>query len=110
METYDKIKKLCDARSIKVSDMAKGTGIRNSVLSELKMGRTKQLSVPTLEKIAAFFDVPVASLLPDETKEEENTKAKRELIYSLTESVSAEQLDAILETVKNMLTGNQDAE
>ena len=65
MDTYSVIKQLCDEKGIKLSKLSAEIGIRSSVFTELKMGRTKKLSIVTLQKIAAFFEVPIG-LLTDE--------------------------------------------
>ena len=60
---YKTIVDLCDACGITPYKMSKETGVSRSVITELKSGRTKSLSTPTLEKIANYFNVPVDYLL-----------------------------------------------
>lgn len=109
MDTYARIEKLCAERGFTVSDVAKGTGVRRSVFTELKMGRTKKLSIPTLEKIAAFFDVPVAYFLEKEpTGVTPDVKQKRMQIYRLTEKASEEDLDALLTIIQNLTRQDDD--
>ena len=55
MDTYEIIKQLCDEKGIRLSVLASGIGVRSSVFTELKMGRTKKLSVSTLGKIADYY-------------------------------------------------------
>ncbi|MCH5199225.1 MAG: helix-turn-helix transcriptional regulator [Oscillospiraceae bacterium] len=102
MNTYEKIKSLCDDRGIKLSVLAENTGIRNSVFTELKMGRTKQLSTATLDKIARFFGVPVSFLLSDpdsaDDKKEQLFK-KRMLLFDISQKASEEDLDTIIKLV-----------
>lgn len=110
MDTYRKIEELCLSKGITVSDVAKGADIRRSVLTELKMGRTKKLSIPTIEKIADFLGVPPAYFLEDnEGGQADETKLKRMQIYRLTEKASEEDLDALLTIIQN-LTTRQDEE
>jgi len=102
MNTYEKIKSLCDDRGIKLSVLAEKTGIRSSVFTELKMGRTKKLSTPTLQKLAAFFGVPMSFLVDDpEDKDEKREQLfrKRMLLFDISEKASEEELDTIIKLV-----------
>lgn len=109
METYDIIKQLCDEKGIKLSVLASGIGVRNSVFTELKMGRTKKLSVGTLEKIAAYFEVPMSLLTGDEAGVEDKQNElfrKRKLLFDLSKKASEEDLDKIIRIV-DALTSEQ---
>lgn len=106
METYDIIKQLCDEKGIKLSVLASGIGVRSSVFTELKKGRTKNLSVATLEKIAAYFEVPLSLL----TKEEEGVSGiqnelfrKRKLLFDLSAKASEEDLDKLIKIVDALI-------
>ena len=107
METYDIIKQLCDENGIKLSVLASGIGVRNSVFTELKMGRTKKLSVSTLEKIAAYFSVPLSLLTgeddPTDSKQNELFR-KRKLLFDLSARASEEDLDKILRIVDALIS------
>ena len=52
---YDRIEALCAERGINITVMCKTLNISRSSLSELKAGRTKQLTLETLAPIAAYF-------------------------------------------------------
>lgn len=102
METYEIIKQLCDERGIRLSVLASGIGVRNSVFTELKMGRTKKLSVSTLNKIADYFEVPLSLLTGDEagTDEKQNELfRKRKLLFDLSKKASEEDLDKLIKIV-----------
>ncbi len=60
---YDCIEDLCRRQGTNVTAMCRALGIPRSILSELRAGRTRTLSLKNAEKIAAFFDVPVEMLL-----------------------------------------------
>lgn len=60
---YDRIETLCRQNATNVTSMCRALGIPRSILSELRAGRTRTLSLKNAEKIAAFFDVPVETLL-----------------------------------------------
>lgn len=100
METYKIIKELCDSKNIKMSVLAANIGIRSSVFSELKMGRTKQLSTATLQKIAAYFEVPLSTLVEEElsaVEEKQNELfRKRKLLFDLSQKASEEDLDKMI--------------
>ncbi len=100
METYKIIKDLCDSKNIKMSVLAANIGIRSSVFSELKMGRTKQLSTATLQKIATYFEVPLSVLVEDEltaVEEKQNELfRKRKLLFDLSQKASEEDLDKMI--------------
>lgn len=102
MDTYSIIKQLCDEKGIKLSVLASGIGVRSSVFTELKKGRTKKLSVTTLEKIAAYFEVPI-SLLTAESESVEDMQnelfRKRKLLFDLSAKASSEDLDKLIKIV-----------
>lgn len=102
--TYDRIEQLCKSRGIRLSALAQDIGIRSSVFTELKKGRTRQLSAKTLQKVADYFGVSTDSLLEvqatpgaDEVRDE--LYRKRRLLFDLSENASAETLDTIIKIV-----------
>lgn len=106
METYEIIKQLCDENGIKLSVLASGIGVRNSVFTELKMGRTKKLSVSTLSKIADYFEVPLSLLTGDETGTDEKQNElfrKRKLLFDLSKKASEEDLDKLIKIVDALI-------
>ena len=110
LDTYAKIKELCDERGINIAALAQGTGIRNSVFTELKKGRTKQLSAPTLEKLAAFFEVPVSYFFGDEEPDgaealQNELFRKRKLLFDLSAKATEEELDRIIKIVDALVDG-----
>lgn len=60
---YALIDRLCRERGTNVTVMCKDLNITRSVLSELKSGRTRQLSSDYTARIAAYFGVTVEYLL-----------------------------------------------
>lgn len=103
METYEKIKELCGERGEKMSELASAIGVRSSVFTELKKGRTKQLSVTTLNKIAEHFGVPASYFLETESNDAEDKREelfrKRKLLFDMSGKASAEDLDKIIKIV-----------
>ena len=110
LDTYTITRELCEERGINIAALAKGTGIRNSVFTELKMGRTKTLSASTLEKIAAFFNVPVSAFFGDEVRSGAEQKQnelfrKRKLLFDLSAKATEAELDQIIKIVDALVDG-----
>lgn len=63
VDLYKLIEGKCKERGIKISKLCTDVGIRQSILSDLKHGRTKTLSVPTASKLAEYFDVDIIEFL-----------------------------------------------
>ena len=108
--TYERIVQLCNARGIKLSSMAQEIGVRSSVFTELKKGRTRQLSAKTLQKVADFFGVSTDSLLESQGNAEadivrDEMYRKRRLLFDMSANASPETLDTILKIV-TALTAN----
>lgn len=106
--TYLRIKSLCDERGIKLSALAAAIGIRSSVFTELKMGRTKQLSAKTLRAIAEYFDISVDSLMPSAEQEpvdelRDEMFRKRRMLFDLSAKASPDELDTILKVVNALI-------
>ncbi len=57
------IESLCKAQNINITKMCADLNISRSTLTELKTGRTKELSSQNLVKIAKYFDVSIDFLL-----------------------------------------------
>jgi transcriptional regulator with XRE-family HTH domain len=63
---YNAIKELCDSRGISVSKMSSDIGIHRNVMPRLKASDGKKtLSLQTLEKLSAYFDVPITYFIDD---------------------------------------------
>ncbi len=106
--TYERIVQLCAARSIKLSTLAQDIGIRSSVFTELKKGRTRQLSAKTLQKVADYFGVSTDSLLevqstPGADEVRDDLYRKRRLLFDMSEKASPETLDTILKIVSALV-------
>ena len=103
MDMYEKIKALCEERGIRMSTLAQGTGIRSSLFSELKMGRTRRLSVQTIQKLSTYFGVPESYVLEEGDDGAEDLQEalfrKRKLLFDKSGKASMEDLDKILRIV-----------
>lgn len=67
---YERIVALCGQNGVRIADICRATGIRQSIFTDLKAGRTKSLASHNLQKIADYFDVTVDYLLTGATSED----------------------------------------
>lgn len=106
---YENIRQLCSEKGTTVSAMCDEIGISKSTLSNLKNGRTTEISTTTAQKIAKFLDVSF-----DEVKHgKKNTPAREDeelanylqaihdrpklrAMFKAGKNASEEKLDAIL--------------
>lgn len=65
---YDRISTLCAQHGITSSKLCSDLGISRGILTDLKMGRKKDLYATTAYKIAKYFGVSVGYLLGMEEK------------------------------------------
>lgn len=74
---YNRIVALCKERGIKPGRVCADTGLSRGMMSDLKMGRTKELSVKNTKIIADYFDVTTDYLLTgEETKKVKESECK----------------------------------
>lgn len=83
-DMYSKIESLCKARGSNITQMCRETNISRSVFSELKSGRTKQLSAKYLPVVADYLDVSVGYLLGNEEKPTTDNDSE---LYELLEDI-----------------------
>ncbi|EQC73337.1 HTH DNA binding protein [Streptococcus sp. HSISS2] len=63
-EIYENnLRVLLAKKRLKVSDLAKGTGIAKSTLTALYYERTKRPDITTLQKVANFLNVTIDELM-----------------------------------------------
>ena len=82
-------------------------GLSKSTMSDLKSGRKSGLSVPTAQKIAAYFGLTVDELYEIETKKEKPTvqddglsKERKELIDFIM-TLPEDQIQLLLQVAKS---------
>lgn len=63
---YDKYAQLCKKRDISNSAAAHEAGISKSLVSKWKKDRTETPSPEVLEKLSAYFGVPISELLEED--------------------------------------------
>ena len=66
---YSKFSDLLQSRGLRPADVSKGTGINQTVFSEWKKGKSTP-KIDKLQKIAAYFDVPIEYFTNDAEIEE----------------------------------------
>lgn len=102
---YEIISELCNEKGISVSKMCKDVNISNSSLTELKAGRTKELSTKSALKIANYFDVSVNYLSGETTERKKhesvsNDDIKFALFGGDSEYISDESYEDVLAFAK----------
>ena len=70
-EMYNRIVALCKERGIKPGRVCTDTGLSRGMMSDLKMGRTKELSAKNTKIIADYFGVTTDYLLTGEDTKKE---------------------------------------
>ena len=60
---YNRISVLCNEKGVTPSRMCLDIGLSKSLITEIKAGRTKQLSAFTAAKISDYFSIPTDFLL-----------------------------------------------
>lgn len=60
---YERILEICEARNMTKAQMIQRAGISRSIMTELKAGRTKTLSMDTIQKISSALNVPADVLV-----------------------------------------------
>lgn len=105
---YEKILYLCNLRGIKPGRLCSELGLSRSIMSDMKMGRTKSLSAKNSKIIADYLGVSVGYLLGEEEKENSPnefvlTEGERELI-SLYRQIPNEHRLTVLQMILFALT------
>lgn len=116
---YDRIHSLCDLKGVKDGTMCREANVPRSTFQELKMGRTENLSLKTLQKIADYFGISVSELTGEEQKEkpapqmENGLDAKAQATLNKMKKLSPEQqaafwdmLNTTIDAVLNMPDGD----
>lgn len=99
---YDRIHSLCDLKGVKDGTMCREANVPRSTFQELKMGRTENLSLKTLQKIADYFGISVSELTGEEQKEKpcglpagldatQYTPEQLEVLNAVTKKIQTEE-------------------
>ena len=71
-EMYERIEALCKRKNVNVTQMCKEAGVSRGNMTDLKMGRTAELSTKTLAKLSVYFGVSIDYLLGTEKAPSDN--------------------------------------
>ena len=95
---YEKIESLCAQRGINLTQLCQHIGISRGILTDLKMGRKQNLSLPTLQKLSAYFQVPLDHFSPSSW--EESADAFTYALYQETHNLTEENKRKLLELAR----------
>lgn len=104
-EMYNRIVALCNERGIKPGRVCADTGLSRGMMSDLKMGRTKELSAKNTKIIADYFGVTTDYLLTGEetkkapTQEGERIISDDDIKFALwgTKEIDDDVLDRVMQ-------------
>lgn len=129
-DLYKWIEERCKDRGIKISKLCTDIGIRQSVLSDLKHGRTKTLSVATASKLATYFGVDIIEFLDYANEESVNdyydgwqdaretfsispelasyldilkNRPEMRMLFDVSKNATKEQIEAIVRFIEGMI-------
>lgn len=115
-EMYERILTLCQQRNIKPGRLCADTGLSRGLMTDLKMGRTRELSAKNTKIIADYFGVTTdylltglgdkekAPALKDERNQQpelDDEQLKVAYFRGADPSLTKEDLDAMWEDAKN---------
>ena len=116
---YENIYSACSRRGITIYRMCKDIGIRNAILSDLKMGRANSLRADTLDKIATYLGVSHSELLGtlpaeqsgridamDEYRQALKDRPEMKTLFDKAKGATKEQLEAIVNML-DVMQGNR---
>lgn len=102
---YERILALCEERGIKPGRVCADTGLSRGMMSDLKMGRTKELSAKNTKIIADYFDVSAGYLLGEEKERTPERGARRADLMAAfwggEKDLSPEDMDEMWADVEN---------
>lgn len=76
---YEKIQQLCVQKGIKPGRVCADTGLSRGMMTDLKMGRTKELSAKNAKIIADYFGVSVGFLMGEENEKAPTNAGERKM-------------------------------
>ena len=103
-DLYNKIEDLCQSKGIRVANLSKEIGFNKTVLSELKNGRSKSLSLEKLIKIADYFEISLDELVGRKkiTPDDKSSEVIKEIV-KLFSVMSAEQQALYLSLAQQLI-------
>ena len=119
-ELYNRIDKLCKEKGVSITAMCKDAKVSRSSLTDLKSGRSKELSTEALAKIADYFKVTMDYLstgetnsdvdyLDDETRDLIDTLRKRpemRTLFKAARDATREDIEAASDIIERFKKGS----
>ena len=99
-ELYKRIESLCQNYKVSITEMCRESGASRASITELKMGRTQELSTATLTKIASYFDVSVDYLLGKTNQKKPFINEDEELTEYLEELKNRSEMRMLFKLAK----------
>ena len=108
---YDKYAQICKQRGISNSAAAVAAGLSKSLVTKWKTNKVETPSPEVLEKLSAYFGIPISELLGEEEvcikKEQpinlDGLSEKRKALIEFAMSVPEDKADMILQVMKTIL-------
>jgi transcriptional regulator with XRE-family HTH domain len=105
---YNRITQLCKEKGVSGSRMCLDVGLSKSTMSDLKNGRIKGISVPSAQKIAAYFGISVDELYGVEEQKNKPTNNSElseghKKLYEFIESVPDDKVELVLKLMKTIV-------
>ncbi len=104
---HERIMTLCKEKGVSGSRMCLDLGLSKSTLSDLKMGRTKGLSVPTAQKIAGYFGITVDELYGEKEKpttpKDDGLTENQRILMEFAKSVPDDKAAMILKVIRSIV-------
>jgi len=107
---YEEFSKLLKERGVKASDVCKATGLRQSMISDWKSGRSTP-KADKLQLIADYFDVPLETFTPKRKKivavfhPVDSTEERKPVSYQKSDLLSSTPKDVLLRMVEELPDG-----
>lgn len=74
-EMYNRIEKLCEQKGVNITQMCRDADVPRGNLTDLKKGRTSELSTKSLGKLAVYFGVSIDYFLGEQKEKPADQKA-----------------------------------
>ena len=109
---YDKICTLCKEKGIKPGTACREIGISRSVITDMKAGRTKELSVKNASLFAEYFGISLSELIGENNESKDKNQELNEYLeilrkrpecrtlFQLIKGSSKEDIELIIRIIK----------
>lgn len=98
-EMYNRIEKLCEQKGVNITQMCRDADVPRGNLTDLKKGRTSELSTKSLGKLAVYFGVSIDYFLGEQKEKPADQKASglRGTGYDLLTPAEKAMVDSLIE-------------